>query len=275
MAEGSVLAWHWCRRDRRLGPGDHRAVRAGGVYDVDGPIVLCKRGLHGCRTAMQALHYASGDVICRVRLSGEIRENYDKLAASRREVLWLAEAGATLHRFAVWCAEASLAQMEARVTVDPRLREALAVKLRWVEGLASDDELAFAWASAREVDRDAAKLPAWTEASDAPWEAARSAAWLSAWDMAWIATSAAVMDAAWNAAKGGSWGAAGETAWEAAWNAGELGSARDVAWDSVRDAAWATAWDTVRAAQSAELERRLLALAPAPSEHATDTTTIN
>src|SRR4051812_44713983 len=112
MAAESVLAWHWCRRDRRLGSRDHRIVRAGGVYDVEGPIELCKRGLHGCRTAMQALRYSSGDVICRVRLSGEIHEKDDKLAASRRVVLWLAEAGDTLHRFAVWCAEASLAQME-------------------------------------------------------------------------------------------------------------------------------------------------------------------
>ncbi|HEX3961606.1 MAG TPA: hypothetical protein VHZ03_34105 [Trebonia sp.] len=232
--------------------------------------MLCRRGLHGCRTAMQALHYASGDVICRVRLSGEIREDNDKLAASRREVLWLADAGAALHRFAVWCAEASLARMETRVTVDPRLREALAVKLRWVEGLASEDDLAVAWAAAREVDRDAAKAPAWMEAIDAPWEAARSAAWLSAWDIAWIDTGAAVRGAAWNAAKGGSWGPAGEAAWEAAWNAGEAGSERDVAWDPVRDEAWATAWDAVRAAQSAELERRLLALASPPSEYTTE-----
>jgi len=82
MAEESVLGWHWCRSDRRLRFDDHRAVHAGGVYDVDGPIVLCRRGLHACRTAMQALHYASGDLICRVRLSGEIREDHDKLAAS-------------------------------------------------------------------------------------------------------------------------------------------------------------------------------------------------
>lgn len=275
MAEDSVLAWHWCRSDRRLGSDDCRVVRAGGVYEVAGPVVLCKRGLHGCRTAMQALHYASGDVICRVRLSGDIREGYDKLAASRREVLWLAEAGATLHRFAVWCAEAALDRIETRVTADPRLREALAVKLRWVEGLASEDELAAAWAAARDVDRDAAKAPAWTEAIDAPWEAARSAAWLSAWDITWIDTWAAVKEAAWDAAKGRSWGAAGEAAWGAAWDAGEAGSARDVAWDPVRDAAWTTAWDAVRAAQSAELERRLLALAPAPSEQATDVAATN
>ena len=63
----------------------------------------------------------------------------------------MADAGATLHRFAVWCAAASLARLEAMgVVVDPRLREALAVKLRWVDGLASDEELARAWALDRE-----------------------------------------------------------------------------------------------------------------------------
>src|SRR4051812_6044988 len=56
MVEEGVLAWHWCRRDRRLGYTDRRAVYVGGVYDVDGPIMLCRRGLHACRTAMQALH---------------------------------------------------------------------------------------------------------------------------------------------------------------------------------------------------------------------------
>jgi len=73
IAEESVLAWHWCQHDRLLGFDDDRSVYAGGVYEVDGPIVLCKHGLHGCRTALQALYYASGDVICRVRLSGVIR----------------------------------------------------------------------------------------------------------------------------------------------------------------------------------------------------------
>jgi hypothetical protein len=219
---------------------------------------------------MRALHHAAGDLICRVRLSGEVREVGDTLVGSRREVLWSAQAGATLHRFAVRCAEASLARMETRVPVDPRLREALAVKLRWVDGAASMDELAAAWAAARGVDKDAAKVPAWTEACEAPWEAARAASWLSAWEMAWMATWAAVRDAAWRVAKTGPWGAAGEAAWEAAWNAGNAGSARDVAWDSARDAAWDAAWDAERTAQAADLERHLLALAPAPPEHSSD-----
>lgn len=247
IAEESVLAWHWCQHNRLLGFDDDRSVYTGGVYEVDGPIVLCKHGLHGCRTALQALYYASGDVICRVRLSGEIWEDPEKLAASRREVLWLADGGPTLHRFAVWCAEPALSRMARGETVDPRLREALAMKLRWVDGLASDEELAAAWAAARDAERNAAWNELWNEARDAPWRVARAAAWAGAWTGAWTGAWAAVR--------------------AAAGNAGKAGDAWDAAWDAVSEVAWNAAWNAAKAAQSEELERRLLALAPAQTAH--------
>lgn len=258
-----VLAWHWCRSDRRLELGHGQVIHAGGVYEVDGPVALGVRGLHGSRSAMQALGYASGHVICRVRLSGEVHEGTDKLAASRREVLWWADGASTLHRFAIWCADTSLARHEARGSrLDPRLREALAVKLRWLDGTASRNLVAELWAAARDVDRDGAKIPAWTEALDEPCDAARAAAWASAWEAAWTDAWSAVRDAAWGAARGVSWDPTREDSWNAAWEAGEVGCARDMTWDAVRDAAWTSGWGAARAAQADELERRLLALAP-------------
>ena len=49
IAEESVLAWHWCQHNRLLGFDDDRSVYTGGVYEVDGPIVLACT----CRTAVR------------------------------------------------------------------------------------------------------------------------------------------------------------------------------------------------------------------------------
>jgi len=65
----TIKAWHFTRRNRRLGHGDGRLVRAGSVHTVDGVPDLCKYGLHGSVRAIDALRYAPGPDP-RLRLAG-------------------------------------------------------------------------------------------------------------------------------------------------------------------------------------------------------------
>lgn len=103
----------------------------------------------------------------------------------------------TLHEFAVWCAETTLTK--ANVT-DERIWNALNVKRLWLNGKATDEELA----AARSAARDAAWDAAWDVAMDAvryaaldaARYAARDAAKYAAWDAAWYAASDATMYAA-------------------------------------------------------------------------------
>lgn len=154
--------WHFVASDRRLGYGDNRYVRKGAVHTVMGPVRLCNHGLHASRRLMDALSYAPGPVVCRVRLGGEIVYSDDKAVAMRREVLWTLDATNILHEFA--CILAGDALRRAGVT-DERSWTAIKVKRAWVAGKATDDELA------------AARLAAWNAAWDAVWGEVKEAAW--------------------------------------------------------------------------------------------------
>lgn len=98
------LGWHILREtfgsDATLLPypllphGDRREVRPGQVLGVAGPVVLCVRGLHAASTPWSAWHYVSGHYLCRVAVSGTMRDSprgeaYHKFCGSRREVLWM------------------------------------------------------------------------------------------------------------------------------------------------------------------------------------------
>ena len=69
-----ILAWHFLPESGTLANGDGRPVVAGETLTVAGPLALCTRGLHASRKLTDALKYAPGPVLCRVRLSGEIAE---------------------------------------------------------------------------------------------------------------------------------------------------------------------------------------------------------
>ena len=198
----TMTGWHWIKADRTLRTGE--VVKAGRTYTAVGPLVMCRNGMHASRRALDALQYAPGPIICRVKLRGEVIHQSDKSVARERRVLWLADATTLLHQFACAVAAEALALTECRgERVDPRSWAAIHIKERWLRGLATDAELNAAW--------DAA----WDAAGATAWTAAWTAAWAAAWDAAWAAAGAAARDAAWAAA------------WDAAWAA---------AWDAARDA---------------------------------------
>ena len=197
MKAHRVLGWWFCEKpspgqEPKLPHGDGRIVRVGETLKVDPPIECCSRGLHASRRAIDALDNAPGDLICRVRLSGELSEQSDKLAASERTVIWMADATRTLHEFAVWCARAALLrERKAKREPDPRCWAALDVKLAWLDGKATDEELAAATAAAWDAAWDAAWATAWDAATAAARDAARAAATAAAWAAARDAARAA------------------------------------------------------------------------------------
>lgn len=203
----SLLAWHFCGDKLRCGspiPDDGVTLRH------DGDLVMCKMGLHASVNIMDALMYAPGYTICRVRVEGHEEQGHtDKLVCRSRTILWRIDGEQVLRDFARWCAlqvihlwdapsvvkeyletgkkELSDAARDAAIDADGAARYAA----RYAAGAARDA----AWIAAKYVAIDAARAAAW----DAARYAARAAAWTAAWtaarDAAMYAARYAAMDA--------------------------------------------------------------------------------
>ena len=171
----SVLAWHFLPDDGLTSYKPRQKVEVGKPLTFDGKPLLCRQGYHASRRAIDALQYAPGALVCRVRLSGTIVEGDDKLVATERTVLWMADATRVLHLFACDEAERALNERLAKYgeKPDPRSLAAIATKRKWVDGKATDKELgvarAAAWwaAAAYAADAAAAAAAAARDAYDA------------------------------------------------------------------------------------------------------------
>jgi hypothetical protein len=188
MKEQSILAWHFISSDRKLRyDSQELTVEPGYIYGVpDGPLIMCERGVHASRKPLDALGYAPGPVVCRVRCWGEIREDCrvrcwgeiredgDKLVCRNRQVLWLADAERALHEFAVWCVRSTPLKNGKTVwdlLSDPRSRRAVKVKESWLAGKATDGDLSAAGSAALSAARSAAGSAAGSAALSAAWSA--------------------------------------------------------------------------------------------------------
>ena len=175
-----MLAWHFTRTDCRLGFDDGRLVVPGETLTHDGDLVLCKQGLHASRRIMDALRWAPGPYVWRVRLSGDRLNDSDKMVATERTALWGFDATDTLRLFARRCA------LDVLHLWDP---PDVVVRYLKTGDESIRDAAGVAWADARGAARGAAR--------DAAWDAARAAARAAAWASA----RAAARDAAWDAAR--------------------------------------------------------------------------
>jgi len=200
-----ILGW-WFAAGDTLPNGDGREVVVGETLKVQGPPVLCQRGLHASRRVVDALRYAPGDTLYRVRLGGQIVHDGDKMVATERTALWRLDATRALRLFACDVAEVAL-RAERAAGREPHKDSwaAIAVMRRWIDGEATDAERdaawSAAWSAARSAARDAARSAAWSAARDAAWSAAWSAARSAAESAARDAAESAARDAAWSAAE--------------------------------------------------------------------------
>jgi len=220
-----VLAWHWTADTLR----DGRAIPpVGETLRHEGRMVICESGLHASERLIDALSYAPGPTLHRVRCGGDIIRQDDKLCVRERTIIWSHRVSGDLLR--------SFARQQALSVL--HLWDAPEIVKQY---LATGNETLrdAAWAAARAAAWDAAWDAARDAAWAAAWDAARAAAWDAAWDAARDAARAAAWDAAWDAARDAAWAAARDAAWAAA---------RDAAWDAARDAARAAAWDAAWAA---------------------------
>jgi hypothetical protein len=216
--EESIECWHFARADRKLGYEDGRLIKVGAIHKVDVTPKCCNAGLHGSIRAIDALAYASGPIISRVRISGMIDKQSDKLCGQSREYLAVSDATEELRSFARWCA----LQVIHLWNVPEIVRQYLET---------GDESI-----------RDAAWSATWAAVGDAVGDAARAAA------------RAAAGAAAWAAARDAARAAAGTAAWDAA-RAAARAAAWDAAWAAARDAAGAAAWDAQNAELDRRLRR--------------------
>ena len=203
-SQPTEIIGYWFAASDELPHGDGRKVVIGETLTVEPPIIPCERGLHASIDPFDALQYAPGPILYKVRLSGEIvAHDNDKHAASERTAIARRDATEMLWAFA--------------------RKMALSVLHLWDEPPIVREYLETGDESKRAAARDAAWDAAWAAASDPAWAAARDAAWDAARDAArdaaWAAARDAARDAAWAAANAAASAAARAAAWDAAWDA--------------------------------------------------------
>ena len=99
--KNDILAWHFVSDTLRNGepvPAD------GDLLVHKGPLQMCESGLHASKNPRDALFYAPGSTLCRVRCSGDIETGIDKIVCSKRVILWRIEANKLMPAFSRWCA---------------------------------------------------------------------------------------------------------------------------------------------------------------------------
>lgn len=191
------LGWHFLCISRKLKYEPYTTVNPGDTLMMNPPIELCKRGFHASERAIDALMYAPGPIVCRVRLSGDLRHGKYKSVVTQRTVLWMFDATEILHELACrYAYDALIAERERGRKIDTRSWAGIEAKRKWLKGEITDAELAAA--------RDAAESAAWVAAEYAAWAAAESASEYAARDAAEYAAESAIRSA-WAASEYAAW----------------------------------------------------------------------
>lgn len=174
-----MLAWHFLREDGSTWRDSSYFPPLDGVEKHNGPLEICRSGLHGSQRVLDALRYAPGPIVRRVELIGKVIKETDKVCATERRELWRLDATEVLREFARWCA------IGAVIGHWPNAPEVIR---RWLA--TGNESLRFAaWQAATNAARDAA----WDTAREATRKAIRLAAGNAVWDTA--------REAAWAIAK--------------------------------------------------------------------------
>ena len=149
MTSQFIDAWWFEPADGRLQFDDGRKPIKGRTHKVKCDPVLCESGLHASVRLIDALQYATSDVVWRAQLGGTIVHGNDKCAATERKYIHRIDIEAELFQFSRWSALQVIHLWDAPAVV----REFL------------------------ETGNDALRAAARDAAGDVAWAAARDAAW--------------------------------------------------------------------------------------------------
>lgn len=155
----TILAWHFTNGTLRDG---EPLPPIGQWLEHTGPVIPCKSGLHASLHPFDALQYAPGPWLHRVRLEGDLTPHgdpVDKYAGRRRKIIATINAEKLLRDFARWNARQVLHLWDAPKVVKDYLRT-------------GDEKIRdAAWAAAKEVSLSVLAYPP----PDASWSAAWAA----------------------------------------------------------------------------------------------------
>lgn len=133
----TITCWHFLP-DNKVTRYSNEVVTNGSILTAQGDLKLCSNGLHGSISALDALKYAPGSIICRTEISGDIIEGGDKICGRNRKCLQMADATKVLRIFAADCAVRLLSKIK---DPDPRTVAAIQGVRDFAEGKITKEEL--------------------------------------------------------------------------------------------------------------------------------------
>ena len=170
--DGTMSAWHFTK-GQYLRNGEP-LPKVGEWLKLPGPPRMCSYGLHASVSPLDALDYAPGGTLHRVRIGGEIIAGTDKIVGTERRIIWTLDedmANKTFREFARWCALQVIDKWDAPDVV----REYLETGDESIRDAATDAARAAVRAAGRAASRAAARAAARDASWDASWAAARAA----------------------------------------------------------------------------------------------------
>lgn len=96
----SRIAW-WFASEPKLPNGDDRPVSIGETHKISGKLAICRNALHWSREPFDALQYARGPLLYKVRPIGQIIEENDKGCSRGRTYLDMRNVTEMLRAFAL------------------------------------------------------------------------------------------------------------------------------------------------------------------------------
>ena len=101
MSVKPILAWHFTVATLRDGSP---IPPIGYPLRFDGPVVICRSGLHASACLINALDYAPGSMLHRVECGDVVEHHDDKLVCRERTIIASMDAEHLLVEFARWAA---------------------------------------------------------------------------------------------------------------------------------------------------------------------------
>jgi hypothetical protein len=175
----TMLGWYFSDVSETLRYGDGRKIKVGETHTVECEPVLCHQGLHASKTILDALEYAPGNILFRVKLSGMVVHDTNKSVATSRKYLSRIDAENILRQFARQCAldvvhlwNCPAVVLQYLQTGKEELRTAAGASARDAAQVAA---WAASWSAVLDADQVAARVVARAAAQDAAWASARAA----------------------------------------------------------------------------------------------------